>query len=114
MRTAIHRTTCFETVTDDLAATTGTRRCHRVNCTLEAVKGHGPSSLYDLEGLVIVIATDIAFWHWILRDATDCRDNNVGRQRFPNHAGRPEGDGQQSDENLKTIELVARCPTRFR
>jgi hypothetical protein len=83
MCTAIHRTTCFETVTDDLAATTGTRRCQRVNCTFEAVKGHGLSSLYDLEGLVIVIATDIALRHWILRDATDAATTTPADSGFP-------------------------------
>jgi hypothetical protein len=83
MHAAIYCTTCFETVTDDLAATTGTRRCHCVDCTFKAVKGHGPSSLCDLEGLVIVIATDIALRHWILRDATDAATTTSADGGFP-------------------------------
>jgi hypothetical protein len=39
-------------MTDHDALTVSTARCHRMNCTFEAVECHGLSSLRDLERLV--------------------------------------------------------------
>ena len=55
----------FDAMADNSAIAVRAVRGHRMDRTLEAVKGHGLATLGDRESLVIGIAADIARCHRI-------------------------------------------------
>src|SRR2546423_7784878 len=63
MGAAKHPAGGLDAVADDLAAAMGAGGRHRLDRAFEAVEGHRAAGIGDLEGLVVIIAADIACRH---------------------------------------------------
>jgi hypothetical protein len=63
MGATIHSRACLHAMTDHGALAVGTTGCYRMDCAFETVECHGLPGLCDLEGLVVVVAANIASRH---------------------------------------------------
>src|SRR5436853_6367155 len=60
---------------DDLATAMRARGRHRLDRAFEAVEGHRAATAGDLEGLVVIVAADIALGHCISPQKSSCPAN---------------------------------------
>src|SRR5262245_26848735 len=71
---AVHLALRLDAVPDDVALAMRAVRSHRMDGAFEAVERHGPALLSDLEGLVVIVAADIALGHgWFSIERMLCR-----------------------------------------
>jgi hypothetical protein len=63
VRTTVESAIGLETVPHDAAIAMLARRGQRMDRAFETVEGMGTSTLYDLEGLVVVVTADFADGH---------------------------------------------------